>query len=150
MTANVLSSKGEPAVVTALAGGATITAAAQAGGVSERTVRRRLDEPEYADAVRDARTAMFERALGTLARATTDAAGALIRLLDADAEHVRLGAARTVIDQAARLHDHVELSARLAAMEGAIEELRAERDERARQEAAGLRAVPAVTARARP
>lgn len=146
MTANVLSHKGEPAVLTALAGGATLTAAAQAGGVSERTVRRRLTDDVYADAVREARTAMFERALGTLARATTDAAAALTRLLHADAEHVRLGAARTIIEQAARLHDHVELSARLAAMEDEVATLKAERDERARRQSAGLTPVDGRTA----
>jgi len=52
----------------------TIAAAAQAAGVTENTLFRWLDQdPDFANAVRDARKHAVERAIGRLAGAAVDA-----------------------------------------------------------------------------
>lgn len=65
--------KGEPHTLTALACGASAAEAAQAGGVSERTVRRRLAEPAYRRQVAAVRADVLGRIVGQLVDAGTDA-----------------------------------------------------------------------------
>jgi transposase len=59
--------RADAALLAALAGGATVRAAARKGAVSESTVYRRLRDREFRARVTEARAAMVERALGRTA-----------------------------------------------------------------------------------
>ena len=113
--------KGDNALVAALAGGATVRDAAQSAGVSERTAHRRLEDPAFARRVTDARSEMLSRAVGTLARTSTAAATALALLLRAESETVRLGAARSILELAAKFHETEQLEHRIAQLEAQME-----------------------------
>jgi hypothetical protein len=104
-------------LIAALAGGATIESAAARAGVSERTARRRLDEPEFRKQVDEARREMLTRAVGKLADAGTEAAETLRKLLQAESESVRLGACRAILELGTRLREAEELERRLVALE---------------------------------
>ena len=99
------------------AGGATVQAAADQGGVSERTAYRRLEDPAFRQRVADARAELIARAVGRLADASADAAATLRALLTAESEMARLGAARSILDLAIKLRESEELEARIRALE---------------------------------
>jgi len=108
---------GDDALVLGLASGATVRRAARKAGVAERTAGRRLADPDFRRRVHEARAALFERAIGRLARAATKAADTLAALLDADSESVRLGAARALLELGSKLHESVTLENRIAELE---------------------------------
>jgi len=112
--------KGDGLLIVALAGGATVPEAAARARVSVRTVQRRLDDPAFRQHVSEARGAMIARAVGQLADATTEAARTLRELLDAEAETVKLGAARAILEHAVKLRESAELETRIAALEERI------------------------------
>ena len=62
------------ALIAALAGGATVQAAAEQTGMAERTVYRRLEDPAFKARVSEARSEMLSRAVGNLADCSTAAA----------------------------------------------------------------------------
>lgn len=108
----------DTALVAALAGGATVEAAAKLAGVSERTVYRRLENAGFRRQVAEARAAMIERATAKLAEASTEAAATLRALLDASSPPaVRLGAARAILELGTRLREAEELEKRIAELE---------------------------------
>jgi hypothetical protein len=109
--------KGDSALLVALAGGRTVRAAARAAGIGERTARRRLADPAFRARVAEMRADMVERALGRAARGMSAAADTLRRLLRADKESVRLGAARALLELTVKLRESVELEQRLCALE---------------------------------
>ena len=113
--------KGDSGLIAALACGATVRDAAQSAGVSERTAHRRLEDPAFARRVTDARSEMLSRAVGTLARTSTAAATALALLLRAESETVRLGAARSILELAAKFHETEQLEHRIAQLEAQME-----------------------------
>jgi AcrR family transcriptional regulator len=104
-------------LVAALAGGMTVAESARQAGIGERTVYRRLEDPAFRWTVADARGRLLEHAVGQLAEASTAAAATLRALLDAEADTVRLGAARSILELGGRLREWVELEARIAALE---------------------------------
>ena len=108
---------GEPALIAALAGGATVQEAARAAGVSERTVYRRLEHDTFRRQLAEARAELMARAAGALARVSTAAAATLAGLLTAASESVRLGAARSILELAVKLRESEELERRIAALE---------------------------------
>jgi hypothetical protein len=110
--------KGDAALVAALASGRTVRDAAKAAGVSEATAHRRLREPAFRQAVSEARGRMVENAVGQLADASTAAVATLRALLEAEADTVKLGAARAILEMGTKLRESVELEARIAALEG--------------------------------
>jgi hypothetical protein len=60
---------------------------------------------------------MVARALGKLADASTEAVDTLRSLLHAEAESVKLGAARAILELGNKLRDAVEVEERLARLE---------------------------------
>jgi HEAT repeat protein len=60
---------------------------------------------------------MIGQALGRMAAGMTEAADVLRALLKAEAETVRLGAARSLLDLGVKLREVVEFEERLAALE---------------------------------
>ena len=91
--------KGEPAVMAALAAGATIDAAAKAGGVSERTVRRRLHETDYRSQIHGLRRESLVRASRIISVGAEAAANVLIGLLMSENDNIKLRAAATLLDR---------------------------------------------------
>ena len=107
----------DAALLAALAGGATVREAARTARVSERTLYGRRGDDSFRRQLAAARAEMIDRAIGTLARASSAAATTLARLLEADSESVRLGAARTVLELAVKLHESEEIEERLRCLE---------------------------------
>ena len=108
----------DAALIAALATGATREEAAVAAGVSERTVYRRCDDPEFTSRVEDAQQDLISRSTARLGAATGQAIETLVDLLDAaQPPSVRLGAARAVLDSAMRWREAEEIELRLAALE---------------------------------
>ncbi len=109
--------KGDPALVVALAAGLTNKQAAKEAGVSERTVVRRLADDEFRRQVTEARATTVEQAAARLTSASLAAVKALLQLLDAESESVRLGSARAILEMGIKFRESQELEARIAAME---------------------------------
>ena len=124
MSANDRKTGGDDVLALALARGDNLVTAAAACGVSERTVRRRLAQPEFRRRVEQLRGEMGAGALGQLTDSMTGAVTTLKCLLDAKAEAVRLGAARALVELGLKVRDQVELERRLAEVEGRLALLR--------------------------
>lgn len=106
-------------LLTTLAGGASVQAAAQLCDVSERTVNRRLADPEFRRKLNDARAQMVERALGHLSEGAAEASIVLRNLManKDTADTVKLAAARAVLELGHKLRDGVDHEQRLAEIE---------------------------------
>lgn len=85
----------------ALATGATYEEAAQAAGLSERTVRRRMADDDFRARLWEARSIYLNRALGRLAERSVDAVETLAALLRSESEQIRLKAARAPCSRSA-------------------------------------------------
>ena len=109
--------KGEAALLVALASGMTVRDAAVAAGIGERTATRRVTDPGFRRQVAQLRAHMVQRALGRLADASVQAVDTLRALLSAEADTVKLGAARAILELGNRLRETVELEERIAALE---------------------------------
>ena len=91
----------EDALLLALACGATVEAAARQCGIAERTAYRRLQDPQYANRLRELRSEMATRATGALTAASTESVRTLLHLQkESQPPAVRLGAARAVLEVA--------------------------------------------------
>jgi hypothetical protein len=104
-------------IIAALAAGKTNQEAADAAGVSPRTVSRRLSDPVFHQRILTVRGEMIKRALGRMANSMSSAADTLCKLLKAKSESVRLGACRAMLELGVKLRESVEFDARLAALE---------------------------------
>ncbi|MFC3347765.1 hypothetical protein ACFOOM_10060 [Streptomyces echinoruber] len=113
-----------PAAIIALARGATSEEAARESGVSGRTIRRWMEDPDFQIEVRDTRTEILSSAVGQLAAGAAEAVTTLREALrDADGRN-RVQAARTLLDACLSLRESLDLEQRLAALEAAEEEAR--------------------------
>ena len=109
------------ALMIALACGATVEAAAAKAGLGERTVYRRLEDPDFRQKLQEFRASMVERSSAMLTAASMEAGKTLLGLMDRSIPHAtRLGAARAVIELGIKLRDLLEVEQRLAALEQAI------------------------------
>jgi hypothetical protein len=118
MARNGTASPGEPVLLAALLQGKTIAEAAQASGLSERTVKRRLQDPAFIRELQQARQRAMARAVNVLVEGTTTAALTL-RVLASQAtqESIRLAAARSILDYAFKGMETLDLAERLEALE---------------------------------
>ena len=108
----------DEALLLALACGATVENAARSAGLSLRTAHRRLGEPGFRERVQVLRSDMVERAAGMLTAASLEAVKTLLVLQEAaQPAGVRLGAARTVLEQGSKLREVADLQKRLSAWE---------------------------------
>jgi len=88
-------------IVDALATGATYADAGKTAKVSPRTVRRRMEDPEFRADVNAARRERIQSIRGRLAVAGVDGVAVLAQLAsEAASESVRLGAARALVQMA--------------------------------------------------
>jgi AcrR family transcriptional regulator len=96
----------------------TASEAAAAAGVSERTVRRRLSDPEFKNLVDESRTELLDAALVRLTSQAIHAVDTLAGLMKPqEPPSVRLGAAKAILDFGLRLRAEGELGDRLSAIE---------------------------------
>lgn len=103
----------------AIAAGLTVTEAAKRAKVGERTLYRRLQEPEFKQQVSEIRAAMVAQVSGQLVDAGTEAVRTLRSLLTAESESVRLAASKAVLELGAKFRESTELEDRISALEEA-------------------------------
>jgi hypothetical protein len=87
----------DAALALALAGGATVEAAARSAGVSPRTAFRRSADPAFRALVDDFRAETVRQFVGQLSALGTSAVGALGELLQSEDQRVRLAAVRVAL-----------------------------------------------------
>lgn len=116
MSHSVLGRKARAVVL--LARGASTDHVGKEVGVTSRTVRRWLEEPEFAGQVQEIRQSTLEEtvhALGVTARA---AVGVLGQALKDESATIRVRAALGVLTCLPTIAAHVDLEQRVAALEG--------------------------------
>ncbi len=108
----------DEALLLALACGATVEAAAQSVGLSERTAYRRLTNPTFRHRLQALRADMVQRTAGMLTAASMEAVKTLLALQkESIPAAVRLGAARSVLELGMKVRETAELEQRLRALE---------------------------------
>jgi hypothetical protein len=113
----------DDALLLALACGATKENAALKAGVSERTVYRRLKDPDFRQRLQALRSDMVQRAANVLTAAAMEAVKTLLSLQEGTVSNsVRLGAARAILEQGARLRELADVEERLTALERRLDE----------------------------
>jgi hypothetical protein len=101
-----------------LANGALVSQAALRSGVSERTVYRRLQQPEFQARIDAFQDETLQRAAAVLTAATQEAIHSLVALQDSStAPNVRRTAARDILEMGMRLREAAYLEKRLVALE---------------------------------
>jgi hypothetical protein len=101
----------------AVAGGHSVTRAAERLGIGRRTATRWLSDPAFAKRVSELRTAATQRALSVLSNSTTLAARRLRKLLNDPQATVRHKAAVSILEIQCKLNLALEIEERLAALE---------------------------------
>ena len=114
-------SRSDEVLLGALAAGSPVEQAARSAGLSTRTAYRRLAEPGFARRLAQARDELISSALGELVECASEAVATLRALLSAGDERVRLGAAKSTLEQLLRLRETLTLSQRLTALERALQ-----------------------------
>lgn len=104
-------------LIVGMATGRPLADVAAEAGVSERTVQRRMAKPEFQRKVSDLRCQMMKDLSGRLSQVSGKAMERLQSLLEADSENVRLGAARSILDQTLRVREAVDFEGRLQQIE---------------------------------
>ncbi len=102
--------KNEDALLLALACGATVEAAARQCGIHERTVYRRMKDPDFRRSLEKIRGEMIGRASGLLTAASLEAVKTLLDLQKSNvAAPTRLAAARAVLEIGLKIRTEVDL-----------------------------------------
>jgi hypothetical protein len=109
----------EDAALSALLAEPTIAAAAQAAGISERTLVRWLAQPDFKARYRAARRQLVEAAIGRLQQAATQAVDALTRNLTCGVPSSEIAAAKAILDNAIKAIELVDLAERIEQLEQA-------------------------------
>lgn len=112
-------SRADPALLAALAAGATIDAAAKSAGVSPATVRRRLADPAFRERLDLAQGELVAQAVAALSGASGEAVATLRRLLRDAPPATQLGAARAVLELGSKLREAADLERRISELEAA-------------------------------
>lgn len=109
-------------VLEQLLGGESQAAAARAADISDKTVRRWLQEAGFIAELEKARTAAFSEALGELKGGTAAAVKTLLRNLRASSPAERRAAAKEILSFAFRGIEVLDFEARLERIEKLLEE----------------------------
>jgi hypothetical protein len=105
------------ALIVALASGNSVRKASELAGISERSVWRKLQDPNFRARISQLRGESVAQAVGILTESMTEAATTLRSLLSASSEVVRLGASRALLELGTKLRDVTEFESRLQALE---------------------------------
>ena len=118
-------SRKEEAAISALLTESGIAAAAKKAGVGESTLRRWLQDTDFAERCRSARRQVLEQSTARLQSATVDAVNALRAIVSSQDSppSTRVSAARTILDMAYRAVEVDELSERLHRLEMTTEQM---------------------------
>lgn len=108
-------------MVLALAAGKGVQEAAEAAGVSRRTVSRRLADPVFQASLAEARRAVLVESLNLLTSLSARAVQRLGELLKSKDERVCISAARSILLARSRMQADHEFSERIAALERLVE-----------------------------
>jgi hypothetical protein len=109
------------ALLVALACGATVEQAAAKCGISERTVYRRMEKPEFRRQIQAFKAEMVQRAAAALTAAAMESVRTLLELQKpSNAGAVRLGAARAILEMGVKLREMAELEERIRALEDRV------------------------------
>jgi hypothetical protein len=119
-TANDSTRRGAAAL--ALARGRPVAEAAADAGVTPRTVHRWREDEAFMAEVRSLRDGLFNEASQRLSGLSDRAAERLGELVESANDCVALSACKTVIAEAARLRELLEIEERVAALEQKINE----------------------------
>lgn len=119
--------KGKAAGALALAQGHTVAEAARLAQVSPRTLGRWQADDAFRGEVTRLRSELLDRVLGALADGAVEAVAALRSALTADSPAVRVRAATALLNAVVVLREHVDLDQRIAELEAAEDERRANR-----------------------
>lgn len=111
-----LTGKQEKAIA-ALLGKPTMKEAAQSVNVSEPTLWRWLQEPEFQRAYRAARRQIVEHSVCELQAATSEAVATLKRNLNCGNQSVEVRAAQIILDQSVKAVELVDLAERVEELE---------------------------------
>src|ERR1700733_7875560 len=122
---SILGRKQEEAIV-ALLTQRNVEEAARAAGIGARTLLRWLKLPEFQNAYRQARREAFGQSIARLQQATSAAATTLLKIMiDASAPaSVRVRAADSIFNHAAKAIEIEDIEGRLSELERAAEESR--------------------------
>lgn len=112
--------RGDAALISALAGGASLRQAAALAGVSASTAYRRTTDPQFQEQVDQARAELIDQAIGKIASASAEASDTLHALLNSPRDYVRFQAAAKILDAAIAVSQNAELERRLAALEAEV------------------------------
>lgn len=107
----------KPAAILALARGATSDEAATEAGVSGRTIRRWMEDPDFRADVQDARSSLMDATVQHLAMGTAEAVATLRQLLNDKDGRVRVQAARTMLDSYLAMNEMHVLQQRIDKLE---------------------------------
>ena len=107
----------EPQLIVLLAAGRTVRSAAKTCAMSERTIQRRLQDPDFQKRVAKARVDITARATAALADGASAAVRQLRRLLKAKSESVQLGACRAFLEFGLEAEPAMDLEQRVASLE---------------------------------
>ncbi len=110
------------AAIAALLAHPTIEKAAQSVGITEKTLWRWLQLPEFALAYQAARDEVLTQTLSLLHKATGGAVAALMRNLKCGNPSVEVRAAVGILDQTFKAREILETERRLAAVESMVEQ----------------------------
>jgi hypothetical protein len=130
-------------ILAALAAGTTQGAAAEAAGVSEDSVSRRMADPLFRAKLERIRRDILERVVHHVTAASTKAVATLEAVLqDPEARAAeRVQAARTLLDTTTKMSERVDLTARITMLENQLREERAAKEAKARAERDGRRSA---------
>jgi hypothetical protein len=105
-----------------------LAAAAKRAGIGHRTLIRWMTQPDFREALADARRATFDAGMQRVQALTTEAVETLSALMKSGPPAVRLGAARTVLELGMHHNDAETIRAKLAE----VEELQRQQETRRR------------------
>ncbi len=111
-----LSDRQEKALAAMLAS-PTLVAAAERCGLTERTLRRYLKDPEFKRRYHEERAFLLDQTVAGLQKLGIGAVGVLRRNFDAPNPHAQIRAARTVLDLMFKGTELVEMEERLRRLE---------------------------------
>lgn len=104
-----------------LAAGKSIADAARSANMGYRTAHRKWADPAYKRHVATVRAEILAQAYGRLVDLVGEATEALAQLMrSARHEHIKLAAARSILETAVKLRDIVEVDQRLADLEATV------------------------------
>lgn len=110
--------RADESLIASFVAGVTVQEAAARASVGERTAFRRLSDPSFRQRLAETKGRMLEAVSARLVASAGAACEELERLLKkAESESVRLGAARTILEQVLRMRELVEIDQRLLALE---------------------------------